>query len=41
VMAALDDWRPLLEDHPRIARPVYSWKRESRRRRRRARPPTG
>lgn len=29
VMAALDDWRPLLEDHPRIARPVYSWKREA------------
>lgn len=22
---ALDEWRPLVEDHPRIARSVYSW----------------
>jgi hypothetical protein len=26
--AALDEWRPLLEDNPRIARPAYSWRRE-------------
>jgi hypothetical protein len=29
LIAALDDWRPLLEDNPRIARPVYSWEREA------------
>jgi hypothetical protein len=28
LLAALDEWRPLLEDNPRIARPAYSWKRE-------------
>jgi hypothetical protein len=28
LIAALDDWRPLLEGHPRIARPAYSWNRE-------------
>jgi hypothetical protein len=28
LLAALDEWRPLLEDNPRIARPTYSWKRE-------------
>ena len=28
MIAALDDWRPLLEGNPRIARPAYSWKRE-------------
>ena len=29
LLAALDEWRPLLEDNPRIARPTYSWKREA------------
>lgn len=28
VTAALEEWRPLLDGHPRIARPAYSWKRE-------------
>ena len=28
LLAALDDWRPLLEGNPRISRPAYSWKRE-------------
>ena len=26
---ALEEWRPLLDGQPRIARPVYSWTRES------------
>jgi hypothetical protein len=25
LLAALDEWRPLLEGHPRIARVAYSW----------------
>jgi hypothetical protein len=25
---AIEDWRPLLEGQPRIARPAYSWVRE-------------
>jgi hypothetical protein len=25
LLAAMDEWRPLLEDHPRIARCLYSW----------------
>src|SRR4249919_3162106 len=29
LLAALDEWRTLLEDNPRIARPMFSWKRES------------
>ena len=29
LLAALDEWRPLLEDNPRIARPTYSWKWEA------------
>ncbi len=29
LLAALEDWRPLLEDNPRIARPAYSWKRKA------------
>ena len=28
VTAALEEWRPLLDGQPRIARPAYSWKRE-------------
>jgi hypothetical protein len=28
LLAALDEWRPLLEDNPRIARLAYSWKQE-------------
>jgi hypothetical protein len=28
LLAALDEWRPLLEDNPRIARPAFSWKQE-------------
>jgi hypothetical protein len=28
VVDALDEWRPLLEDNPRIARSVYSWSAE-------------
>jgi hypothetical protein len=28
VTAAFDEWRPLLEDSPRIARPTYAWRRE-------------
>jgi hypothetical protein len=28
LLAALEDWRPLLEGQPRIARPLFSWKRE-------------
>jgi hypothetical protein len=28
VTAALEEWRPLLEGHPRIARPAYTWKRQ-------------
>jgi hypothetical protein len=28
LLAALDDWRPLLEGQPRIARPMFTWKRE-------------
>ena len=28
VMAALEEWRPLLEGRPRIARPAYAWTRE-------------
>jgi hypothetical protein len=28
VAAALDQWRPILEGQPRIARPAYSWKRQ-------------
>jgi len=28
--AAFDRWRPLLEGHPRIARPAYEWRRETR-----------
>jgi hypothetical protein len=27
--AALDEWRPLVEDQPRIARPAYAWEREA------------
>lgn len=30
VLAALDEWRPLLEDNPRIARPMFTWMREPR-----------
>lgn len=25
LLGAMDEWRPLVEDHPRIARCVYSW----------------
>jgi hypothetical protein len=25
LLAALDEWRPLLDGHPRIARVAYSW----------------
>lgn len=25
VIDALEEWRPLLEDNPRIARPVFTW----------------
>jgi hypothetical protein len=28
VSSALEQWRPLLEGQPRIARPAYSWKRQ-------------
>ena len=28
LLAALDDWRPLLDGNPRIARPLFTWKRE-------------
>jgi hypothetical protein len=28
VSEALERWRPLLEDQPRIARPTYIWRRE-------------
>lgn len=28
LLAALDEWRPLLEGQPRIARPAYAWQRE-------------
>jgi hypothetical protein len=28
VSEALERWRPLLEDQPRIARPAYVWRRE-------------
>jgi hypothetical protein len=28
VTAALEEWRPLLDGQPRIARPAFSWKRE-------------
>jgi hypothetical protein len=28
VLAALDKWRPLLEEQPRLARPAYSWPHE-------------
>lgn len=28
LLAALDDWRPLLEGNPRIARPMFTWTRE-------------
>jgi hypothetical protein len=27
VLSALDEWRPLLEGNPRIARPAYAWQR--------------
>jgi hypothetical protein len=30
LMAALEEWRPLLAEHPRIARPGYAWTRGSR-----------
>jgi hypothetical protein len=29
VTEALEQWRPLLEDQPRIARPAYAWQREN------------
>jgi hypothetical protein len=29
VSQALERWRPLLEDQPRIARPAYAWVREN------------
>jgi hypothetical protein len=29
VIGALDEWRPLLEGNPRIARPMFTWTRES------------
>jgi hypothetical protein len=25
---ALDEWRPLIDGNPRIARPAYNWRRE-------------
>ncbi|HWJ44186.1 MAG TPA: hypothetical protein VNR63_02275 [Gaiellaceae bacterium] len=25
LLAAFDEWRPIVEEHPRIARAVYSW----------------
>ena len=28
LLGAIDDWRPLLEGNPRIARPLFTWKRE-------------
>jgi hypothetical protein len=28
--AAFDEWRPLVEGPPRIARPAYAWEREER-----------
>lgn len=28
VSDAFDEWRPLIEDHPRIAREQYFWERE-------------
>jgi hypothetical protein len=30
VVAALERWRPLVEGHPRIARPAYTWQREAK-----------
>jgi hypothetical protein len=30
LMAAMEAWRPLLAEHPRIARPGYAWTRGSR-----------
>jgi hypothetical protein len=27
LLHALDEWRPLIEGNPRIARPAYSWRR--------------
>jgi hypothetical protein len=30
VVAALDRWRPLIDGNPRIARPAYEWRRETR-----------
>ncbi len=29
LLTALDEWRPLLDGQPRIARPAYSWKQET------------
>jgi hypothetical protein len=29
LVAAFDDWRPLLEGHPRIARVAYAWAEDS------------
>jgi hypothetical protein len=29
VTAALDEWRPLIEGRPRIARELFSWQREA------------
>ena len=26
---ALDEWRPLIDGNPRIARPAYAWQREA------------
>lgn len=28
ILGALDDWRPLLEGNPRIARPMFNWTRK-------------
>jgi hypothetical protein len=30
VVAALERWRPLIDGNPRIARPAYEWRRETR-----------
>jgi len=29
LMAALDEWRELLEEDARLARPVYAWRRDA------------
>jgi hypothetical protein len=29
LLHALDEWRPLVEGNPRIARPAYTWRRET------------